>query len=111
MQGSKDALSSKGRNASGLSLAPSEEGEVCSTCLEPYSAGRASPDSTYVILGMLSSLFYRMHCRDPCSLAENPAIMTKCNHHFHLACIYEWLERKQTCPICEREMSFEEVLE
>lgn len=74
----KSALSAKGKNLSGLSLAASEEGETCSTCLEPYTQ-------------------------------DNPAIWTKCNHHFHLACIYEWMERKQTCPICERAMSFEEI--
>ena len=33
--------------------------------------------------------------------AENPAITTQCNHQFHLACIYEWLERSQTCPVCD----------
>ncbi|KAK9844198.1 hypothetical protein WJX81_007814 [Elliptochloris bilobata] len=30
---------------------------------------------------------------------DNPQIWTNCRHHFHLACIYEWLERKETCPI------------
>lgn len=39
-----------------------------------------------------------------CSLAEytpeNPKITTKCSHHFHLGCIYEWLERSESCPIC-----------
>eukprot|EP00884_Botryococcus_braunii_P018111 jgi/Botrbrau1/4984/Bobra.0396s0011.1 len=40
---------------------------------------------------------------------ENPKIWTKCGHHYHLACIYEWLERKQTCPLCETAMSFEEL--
>lgn len=40
---------------------------------------------------------------------ENPKIMTKCQHHFHLACIYEWLERANTCPVCFRVMSFDEI--
>jgi len=40
---------------------------------------------------------------------ENPKITTKCGHHFHLACIYEWLERSQTCPMCYRPMNFEEL--
>lgn len=48
-------------------------------------------------------------CLDPYS-EENPKILTQCNHHFHLACIYEWLERSQTCPICSRQMSFDEFL-
>ncbi|KAM7269386.1 hypothetical protein ACFE04_024883 [Oxalis oulophora] len=37
---------------------------------------------------------------------ENPKITTKCSHHFHLGCIYEWLERSNSCPICGKEMEF-----
>ncbi|KAM5567444.1 hypothetical protein ABKV19_015495 [Rosa sericea] len=40
---------------------------------------------------------------------ENPKITTKCSHHFHLACIYEWLERNQTCPVCSQVMSFNDL--
>lgn len=47
-------------------------------------------------------------CLDPYT-EENPKISTRCNHHFHLACIYEWLERSQTCPVCGRKMEFEEL--
>lgn len=35
---------------------------------------------------------------------ENPRIVTKCNHQFHLSCILEWMERSHTCPICCQEM-------
>ncbi|KAF3430893.1 hypothetical protein FNV43_RR25623 [Rhamnella rubrinervis] len=35
---------------------------------------------------------------------ENPKITTQCSHHFHLGCIYEWLERSESCPICGKEM-------
>lgn len=38
--------------------------------------------------------------------ANNPKIMTKCEHHFHLACILEWMERSDTCPVCDEEMIF-----
>ncbi|PPE02460.1 hypothetical protein GOBAR_DD00515 [Gossypium barbadense] len=31
---------------------------------------------------------------------ENPKIITKCSHHFHLGCIYEWMERSENCPVC-----------
>ncbi|KAK3039800.1 hypothetical protein RJ639_027113 [Escallonia herrerae] len=31
---------------------------------------------------------------------ENPRINTECSHHYHLGCIYEWMERKETCPVC-----------
>ncbi|XP_015898249.2 E3 ubiquitin-protein ligase At3g02290 [Ziziphus jujuba] len=37
---------------------------------------------------------------------ENPKITTRCSHHFHLGCIYEWLERSESCPICGQEMEF-----
>ncbi|EYU40357.1 hypothetical protein MIMGU_mgv1a020256mg [Erythranthe guttata] len=33
---------------------------------------------------------------------ENPKITTRCNHHFHLSCILEWMERSDTCPICDQ---------
>ncbi|KAK3019144.1 hypothetical protein RJ639_002875 [Escallonia herrerae] len=31
---------------------------------------------------------------------ENPKIVAKCSHHFHLGCIYEWMERSENCPVC-----------
>ncbi|XP_010275665.1 PREDICTED: probable E3 ubiquitin-protein ligase RHB1A [Nelumbo nucifera] len=37
---------------------------------------------------------------------QNPRIITKCEHHFHLACILEWMERSDTCPVCDQEMIF-----
>ncbi|XP_057968379.1 E3 ubiquitin-protein ligase At3g02290-like [Malania oleifera] len=40
---------------------------------------------------------------------ENPKIITKCTHHFHLACIYEWMERSESCPVCGKVMVFDET--
>ncbi|XXG41830.1 hypothetical protein AAC387_Pa01g2212 [Persea americana] len=37
---------------------------------------------------------------------ENPKIITQCSHHFHLGCIYEWMERSESCPVCGKEMEF-----
>ncbi|XP_074581421.1 E3 ubiquitin-protein ligase At3g02290-like isoform X2 [Curcuma longa] len=37
---------------------------------------------------------------------ENPKIVANCSHHFHLSCIYEWMERSDTCPVCGKEMQF-----
>ncbi|KAK9143804.1 hypothetical protein Syun_013204 [Stephania yunnanensis] len=37
---------------------------------------------------------------------ENPRIVTKCDHHFHLSCILEWMERSDTCPVCDQETVF-----
>ncbi|KAK3284844.1 hypothetical protein CYMTET_7527 [Cymbomonas tetramitiformis] len=39
---------------------------------------------------------------------DNPRIITKCSHHFHLGCIYEWMERSTRCPVCDKEMVFDE---
>ncbi|KAE9597774.1 putative transcription factor C2H2 family [Lupinus albus] len=36
--------------------------------------------------------------------AENPKLTTECDHHFHFACILEWTERSETCPICDKVM-------
>jgi len=40
---------------------------------------------------------------------DNPEIVTKCGHRFHLGCLYEWLERANTCPICYSPLDFEEI--
>lgn len=40
--------------------------------------------------------------------AANPKISTQCAHHFHLGCIYEWMERSDNCPVCGKEMVFSE---
>ncbi|XP_076959821.1 E3 ubiquitin-protein ligase At3g02290-like isoform X2 [Bidens hawaiensis] len=61
-------------------LSPSEDEDVCPTCLEEYTT-------------------------------ENPKIITKCSHHFHLGCIYEWMERSENCPVCGKVMAFDETIE
>ncbi|PKA50369.1 E3 ubiquitin-protein ligase [Apostasia shenzhenica] len=40
---------------------------------------------------------------------ENPMIVTSCSHHFHLGCIYEWMERSELCPVCGKVMIFNEA--
>lgn len=30
---------------------------------------------------------------------DNPKVLTRCGHAFHLPCLYEWLERSETCPV------------
>ncbi|XP_042024303.1 E3 ubiquitin-protein ligase At3g02290-like [Salvia splendens] len=40
---------------------------------------------------------------------ENPKIITECSHHYHLGCIYEWMERSDKCPVCGRVMAFNET--
>ncbi|KAK1268964.1 E3 ubiquitin-protein ligase [Acorus gramineus] len=41
---------------------------------------------------------------------ENPKIVAQCSHHFHLGCIYEWMERSETCPVCGKMMLFDETI-
>ncbi|KAL6905813.1 hypothetical protein ACP4OV_003414 [Aristida adscensionis] len=42
---------------------------------------------------------------------ENPRSITKCEHHFHLCCILEWMERKDTCPVCDQITLVDEMFE
>ncbi|KAL5204657.1 hypothetical protein ABZP36_009528 [Zizania latifolia] len=41
--------------------------------------------------------------------SENPRIVMQCSHHFHLGCIYEWMERSEACPVCGKKMEFDET--
>ncbi|WOL18239.1 putative E3 ubiquitin-protein ligase RHB1A [Canna indica] len=41
--------------------------------------------------------------------SENPRIVTKCEHHFHLSCILEWMERSDTCAICDQIMMIDNM--
>ncbi|XP_020092911.1 probable E3 ubiquitin-protein ligase RHB1A isoform X3 [Ananas comosus] len=41
--------------------------------------------------------------------AENPRMLTKCEHHFHLCCILEWMERSDTCPVCDQITMIDEM--
>ena len=36
---------------------------------------------------------------------ENPRITTACGHNYHLSCIYEWMERSNRCPVCDKVLS------
>ncbi|KAK9109654.1 hypothetical protein Sjap_017714 [Stephania japonica] len=40
---------------------------------------------------------------------ENPKILTKCKHHYHLPCILEWKERSNTCPMCGKVLDIDET--
>ncbi|GAB2271732.1 Probable E3 ubiquitin-protein ligase rhb1a [Dionaea muscipula] len=39
--------------------------------------------------------------------AENPKVLTNCEHDFHLSCILDWMERSDSCPVCDKEMIFD----
>eukprot|EP00197_Chlamydomonas_leiostraca_P011092 CAMPEP_0202878368 /NCGR_PEP_ID=MMETSP1391-20130828/32080_1 /ASSEMBLY_ACC=CAM_ASM_000867 /TAXON_ID=1034604 /ORGANISM="Chlamydomonas leiostraca, Strain SAG 11-49" /LENGTH=301 /DNA_ID=CAMNT_0049560545 /DNA_START=222 /DNA_END=1127 /DNA_ORIENTATION=+ len=49
-------------------------------------------------------------CLEPYT-EDNPKTFTACGHHYHLPCLYEWLERKDTCPICDSKISFEGMID
>ncbi|KAH7416242.1 hypothetical protein KP509_14G082200 [Ceratopteris richardii] len=40
---------------------------------------------------------------------QDPKMLIECGHDFHLACILEWMERSNHCPICYKEVDFEEL--
>lgn len=42
---------------------------------------------------------------------ENPKMLTKCEHHFHLCCILEWMERSDSCPVCDQEVVIDENID
>ncbi|KAL6633289.1 hypothetical protein ACP70R_025960 [Stipagrostis hirtigluma subsp. patula] len=42
---------------------------------------------------------------------ENPRSITKCEHHFHLCCMLEWMERSNTCPVCDQITLIDEMYE
>lgn len=42
---------------------------------------------------------------------ENPKLLTKCEHHFHLCCILEWMERSESCPVCDKEVVIDELID
>jgi hypothetical protein len=48
-------------------------------------------------------------CLEPFTV-DNPRVVAKCGHQYHLPCIYEWLERSPTCPMCGKKMEYEEFL-
>ena len=46
---------------------------------------------------------------------ENPMIPTLCacgesKAHFHLACLFAWLEKSKTCPYCRAELFYQEMI-
>ncbi|CAN0929419.1 E3 ubiquitin-protein ligase At3g02290 [Linum grandiflorum] len=40
---------------------------------------------------------------------ENPKIYMQCMHYYHLSCAYEWMQRSATCPVCSKELLFQEL--
>lgn len=83
-----------------------EECKVCRSVAEKYILGKGYCTTGYD--------FTSAEDEDVCPTCldeytpENPKIIAKCSHHFHLGCIYEWMERSEFCPLCGKEMEFSE---
>ncbi|XP_076959886.1 uncharacterized protein LOC143636094 [Bidens hawaiensis] len=92
---------------SNLSLIPSEED---SKNYHPEIPSKVTIDKVKRNVNIIS-----VDDEDVCPICleeytiENPRIITKCSHHYHLSCIYEWNERSETCPVCAKLMVFEEM--
>ncbi|XP_020095566.1 E3 ubiquitin-protein ligase At3g02290-like isoform X2 [Ananas comosus] len=72
-------------------------------------------DSSVEATSEVTEIHYSSEEEDDCPIcleeytSENPRIILQCNHHYHLSCIYEWMERSQACPICGEVMLFKEA--
>lgn len=79
-----------------------------------YSESSLKKPAGEVISGLLYFFASTEEDEDVCPTCleeytnENPRITMKCNHHFHLGCIYEWMERSEACPVCGKVMAFNE---
>ncbi|CAL9088998.1 unnamed protein product [Musa acuminata var. zebrina] len=61
-------------------ISPTEE-DVCPICLE---------GTLYIVYSCLTNLMNSFLTDYD---VQNPRVMTKCEHHFHLSCVLEWMER------------------
>jgi hypothetical protein len=91
---------------------------VPTTCSYKETDGKIDLESTEEIDPKLSKdVFVPIEEEEDCPICleeydtENPKLVAKCDHHFHLACILEWMERSETCPVCNKEMVFDSPLD
>ncbi|KAJ9171406.1 hypothetical protein P3X46_014781 [Hevea brasiliensis] len=85
------------------------EEPACKTLASSLPVSPKKPEISKSIEAIVSATEEEDAC--PICLEEydtqNPKFFTKCEHHFHLSCILEWMERSETCPICDQEMVFD----
>ncbi|ONK67406.1 uncharacterized protein A4U43_C06F19900 [Asparagus officinalis] len=107
----------RGRNSTteylgiGNKLNASDNDKLSKLCLSESSLKFPSQEVTSGAMYIFSSSEDEDVC--PTCLeeytVENPRIMMQCSHHFHLSCIYEWMERSEACPVCGKVMLFSET--
>ncbi|XP_039139927.1 probable E3 ubiquitin-protein ligase RHB1A isoform X1 [Dioscorea cayenensis subsp. rotundata] len=103
-----------GGTSEGLATAESLKGSVLkSTSDDAHDSAKIAEDEPSKFCEPVSSAVDE---EDVCPICleeydlENPRILTKCEHHYHLACILEWMERSDTCPVCDQIMVFDQTL-
>ncbi|XP_077220920.1 uncharacterized protein LOC143854705 [Tasmannia lanceolata] len=89
-------------------LKRNDETEPSADCKHERLGASEKPTSIDSLLPITNDEDFCPTCLDGYD-KENPKIITKCKHHFHLSCILEWMERSDTCPICDQEMVFDET--
>ncbi|KAJ6819478.1 putative E3 ubiquitin-protein ligase RHB1A isoform X1 [Iris pallida] len=87
----------KGTECKGKSDSPKVKEYEISKSNEPFSSAKYEEDVCPTCLEEYDK--------------ENPRIVTKCEHHYHLSCILEWMERSNTCPICDQIMVIDHTSE
>ncbi|KAG6784790.1 hypothetical protein POTOM_010499 [Populus tomentosa] len=80
-------------------VASATEEDACPICLEVVVAPFLIGDKCCFQFMFLQ--FFWIHRKYD---FKNPKHITKCEHHFHLSCILEWMERSDICPICDQEV-------
>lgn len=102
-EGGLDSRSRHRRPGSGSSASRSDDGS-------------ASPKKRSLQLPTSESKLSLLDDEDFCSTClegyteDNPRVVAKCGHHYHLPCIFEWSERSRECPMCGKLMECDALL-
>ena len=71
-----------------------EASEVCPICHETMEISHETKK--------------RKHDEDPESTSNTlQNVVTSCNHTFHPFCISDWMKIKETCPLCQKDLSYD----